>query len=120
MATQIKNKMDEINIRHCNKCNKTYASHTHYLIHCETELHKTGQRKKRSDTKEPYKCEHCEYKSKNLTTFKMHKLNYHSSVEEKEKEFKYYCKECDYGCFYEEAINKHNNTIKHKYNMTLK
>ena len=104
----------------CINCNFKCNTKARWDAHINTELHKTGQRKKRSDTKEPYKCEHCEYKSKNLTTFKMHKLNYHSSVEEKEKEFKYYCKECDYGCFYEEAINKHNNTIKHKYNMTLK
>ena len=43
----------------CNKCNKTYASHTHYLIHCETELHKTGKRKKRTDIKEEFKCNIC-------------------------------------------------------------
>jgi hypothetical protein len=104
----------------CDKCNFKCNTKARWEAHLNTELHKTGQRKKRCDFKEPYKCDKCDYESKNLTTFNIHKLNYHSTIEEREKDFKYYCKECDYGCFYEDAINKHNETIKHKYNIFVK
>ena len=41
--------MDENKIKHCEKCKKTFQSNAHYLIHCGTELHKTGKRKTRID-----------------------------------------------------------------------
>ncbi len=50
----------------------------------------------------------------------MHKLNNHSSIEEKKKEFKYYCSHCDFGCFYENFMKNHNETIKHKYKISTK
>ena len=53
--------------------------------HIKTELHKTGQRKLRSDYKEPYKCDKCDYESKNITTMKIHKLNKHLTKEDREK-----------------------------------
>ena len=90
------------------------------MVHIKTELHKTGIKKRRSDYKEPYKCEKCDYKHKNITNYKIHLLNNHSTKEEREKEYIYYCKTCDFGSFCEEQLNKHNETIKHKYNTTLK
>jgi uncharacterized protein YutD len=45
----------------------------------------------------------------------MHELNNHASIEEKKNKFKYYCEYCDIGCFYENFINNHNKTQKHKY-----
>jgi len=83
--------------------------------HIITELHKTGFKKKRSDIKEPYKCEKClYYKTKNLYTFKQHVLNEHSTKEEREKGFKYYCKYCDFGTYSKDIMNDHNNREKHK------
>ena len=55
-----------------------------------------------------------EYKTKNLTTMKQHKLNEHSTREEREKEFKYYCSYCNFGTFSVDLFNKHNLTEKHK------
>jgi hypothetical protein len=104
---------------YCEKCDLGCNIISRWEAHIKTEKHLTGQRKKRSDYKKPHKCDKCDYETKNITTMKMHKLNYHSDKEERENEFKYYCKECDYGCFYEEIINKHYETTKHKYNMTL-
>lgn len=46
---------------------------------------------------------------------KIHKLNKHSSQEEREKEFTHYCKLCNYGSFSLDSYNLHINTIKHKY-----
>ena len=108
-----------MNKYNCDKCNFNCNTKARWDAHINTQLHITGIKKKRSDYKEPYLCDKCDYKSKNKTTFQMHKLNNHSTKEEKEKGFKYYCKICDFGCFYEELINAHNQTIKHKYNLTL-
>ena len=44
---------------------------------------------------------------------------YRANAEERKKEFTYYCEMCDFGSFCEEQLNKHNETIKHKYNLTL-
>ena len=63
----------ENKIKHCVKCNKTFTSNTHYLIHCETELHKTGKRKTRTDKKEDLKCNICNlYSTRQPTNLKLH------------------------------------------------
>jgi len=103
----------------CEKCNFKCNTKARWENHIKTELHKTGTRKKRKDYKEPIKCENCEYTTKNITTLKIHKLNNHATKEEKEKQYIYYCKLCDYGSFYEDVFNKHSNTIKHKYNTMI-
>ena len=77
-----------INNKHCEKCNKTFNSNAHFLIHCETELHKTGQRKTRSDKKEDIKCTICNiYTTKQKSTMKLHILNNHSNKETKKSNF---------------------------------
>lgn len=45
---------------------------------------------------------------------KKHVLNKHASLEEREKQFKYYCKLCDFGTFSKDTIEVHNNSEKHK------
>ena len=45
---------------------------------------------------------------------KQHVLNEHSTKEEREKGFKYYCKYCNYGTFSIDLYKRHNNTEKHK------
>lgn len=98
----------------CEKCNFKCKFESMWLKHCETELHKTGTRKKRSDSKGIQKCEKCDYKTENQTTMKQHILNEHSTKEEREKGFKYYCKYCNYGTFSKDLHNRHVNTEKHK------
>ena len=49
-------------------------------------------RKKRSDCKEPHKCNICDFTSKNTTNLKQHYLNFHGDLKERESEFKFYCK----------------------------
>ena len=107
--------MDEKKIKHCEKCNKTFTSNAHYLIHCETELHKTGKRKVRANKKEEFKCSICKiYTTKQPTNMKLHILNNHSSIEEKKIGFKYYCETCDYGIMNEIKYKIHLDTSKHK------
>jgi hypothetical protein len=100
----------------CEKCNYKGYLPSQWEKHLNTELHKTGKRKERTDKKEPYKCLKCEYETKNKLGLKQHILNNHTNLEEREKEFKYYCKKCNFGTFSIEILNNHNNTLKHKYN----
>ena len=89
--------------------------------HIETELHKTGKRKTRTDKTRVEKCHHCEYTLKSERTINMvqHILNEHSTKEERKEKFKYYCEYCDFGGFSQTMIEKHNNTSKHKYTEKL-
>ena len=98
----------------CEKCNFKSNIKSRWNAHINTELHKTGERKKRKDIKEPLKCEQCEYKTKNKLTLLQHKLNNHSNIIEREKEFKYYCKNCDYGTISKDLYDNHLNTERHK------
>ena len=105
----------DINNKHCEKCNKTFTSNAHYLIHCETEIHKTGQRKTRNDRKEDFKCTICNiYTTRYTTNMRLHILNNHSNKETKKAKFTFYCEACDYGIINEKKYNEHLETKKHK------
>jgi hypothetical protein len=97
----------------CKKCNFECDFNSQWLKHIETELHKTGFKKKRSDIKESYKCDKCLYETKNATIFKQHKLTEHKTKEEREKQCKYYCKYCDMGTFSKNVFENHNKSNKH-------
>lgn len=98
----------------CEPCRFKCNSEQRWQKHIATELHKTGKRKVRCDYGGPYKCDECNYKTLNAAYFKQHKLNDHSSKETREKEFKFYCKLCDFGTFYSKFMDKHKDTDKHK------
>lgn len=99
----------------CEKCNKTYKLYANYKKHLETELHKTGKKKVRSDKKPDYKCDICNlYTTGKPSNLKLHILNNHKSQKEREKEFKFYCKLCDNGYMNDKLYNKHLTTKKHK------
>ncbi len=97
----------------CEQCDYKCKFDSEWKKHCETTLHKTGKRKKKDNYKQPEKCKHCEYKSKNTFLLKKHTLTEHGTKEEKEKEFKYYCLHCDFGTFSKDTIEIHNKTKKH-------
>jgi hypothetical protein len=99
----------------CEQCKFKCNTKARWNAHINTELHKTGTKKKRSDYKEPTQCEKCEYKTKNRTTLIKHTLNKHATKEEREKQFRYYCKICDFGTFSEDSLLVHENTEKHKH-----
>jgi len=98
----------------CEKCNYKCNIISRLEKHLKTELHITGKKKVRSDYKGDKSCKKCDYISKTLNNLIEHNLNYHSTIEEREKGFKYYCKLCDYGTLSIDLINNHNNTQKHK------
>jgi hypothetical protein len=98
----------------CEKCNYKCQFECQWIKHCDTVLHKTGERKKKDNYKQPQKCKECDYITKNTALMKKHILNEHSKKEEREKGFKYYCSYCDFGTFSKVTIETHNNTNKHK------
>lgn len=98
----------------CEQCDFHCNAESTWTIHINTAKHKTGKKKLRSDIKEPLKCSDCNYETKNKTTLIQHKLNEHSDIEKREKEFKYYCKLCDFGTFSIDLFNFHNSCRKHK------
>ncbi len=95
----------------CDNCNFYCNEISKWNKHIETKKHKTG---KRADYIGEHKCDKCEYKNKNIIAYKQHILNNHSTIEQKEKEYIYYCKTCDFGCFSKKLIEKHFSTDKHK------
>jgi len=97
----------------CSACNFHGNLTAQWNRHIETELHKTGKRKTRSNKICIEKCPHCNYTSVNNTSLKQHILNEHSDTNERKTKFKYYCEFCDYGTFAKPFYDKHLTTEKH-------
>jgi hypothetical protein len=98
----------------CEECNFKSDIKSRWNQHIGTQLHITGERKKRSDCKDPFKCDKCDYKTKNKTILKQHYLNEHGDIKERKEQFKFYCELCDFGTFSKDFIETHNNSEKHK------
>lgn len=98
----------------CEKCNYKCNFISQWNNHCNTEFHKIGKRKTRTDKKEVGKCKNCDYNTTNYTNMLKHILNKHSTREERKEKFKYYCELCDFGSFSKDTIEVHNNSEKHK------
>lgn len=103
----------ELHKYYCEKCN--YGTNIKHCLlqHNETNYHKTGL-KVRKEEKVIYKCELCDYENVNKNNYLTHKLNNHSTKEERKEKFKYYCDKCDFGVFTESMFNQHNETKRHK------
>jgi hypothetical protein len=98
----------------CENCKYYCNEKSKWTKHILSTKHTTGIKKIRSDYTGPYNCNECDYKTKNKTIYKQHVLNYHSTKEKREKEFKYYCILCDYGSFSKDLLDRHNLSLKHK------
>ncbi len=107
----------------CIPCNFKTNSIAIWEVHEKTKKHQLGgkhekgrkHKKIRRDKKigEEIKCKYCEYENQNIGNLKSHELRNHCSIEEREKEFKYYCKNCDYGTFAKLQYENHTKTGKH-------
>lgn len=104
----------------CYKCKYFTNNLYDWNIHINREIHLFGIKKKRSDLKDPFKCEKCDYQSKNKIILIQHYLNYHGNFEERKNKFKFFCEYCNYGTFAKSFIEKHNNSKKHNNNKNLK
>ena len=98
----------------CEKCNYKTNIKSLILQHYETELHKTGERgKKLIKEKEIFSCDKCDFSSTNKNNYLTHKLNNHSTQEERKQQFKYYCDNCDFGVFTESSLEIHKHSLRH-------
>ena len=99
----------------CDQC-KYYTNYkSKWFEHTSTTKHKTGKRKVRSDKKIPIPCDKCDHISKTCYIAKLHKLNNHSTLDERKEGFKYYCEVCDYGTFLPSSYKRHSESKKHKH-----
>ncbi len=100
---------------YCEKCDYgTNIKHS-LLQHNNTELHITGQRKKKPiKEKIIFQCDLCDFNSTNNNNYITHKLNNHLNKEERKKQYKFYCDKCDFGVFTQSMIDRHNETLRHK------
>ena len=103
----------------CNKCNFFTNYKSVWSRHINTELHKTGKKKIRSDKIRIDECPECDYKTKINTNMKQHILINHGTKEDREKEFTYYCKYCDYGTFSKPLYKIHKKSKRHKHIVDL-
>ncbi len=91
---------------YCDKCNYGTNLTRSYDKHITTILHNTGTRGIRLK-KVIYKCEKCNYETTNNNNYLCHNLNNHSSKDERKNKFKFYCDNCDFGCFSKTGYDKH-------------
>ena len=101
MDNEINNKL------YCECCDFTANANAFWLKHIETQKHK------RNGTKKPTTCDLCNYKSVSHWNVKMHKIQKHSTKEERSKQ-KLYCSECDIACMCQIYFDKHMASTRHK------
>ncbi len=99
----------------CEICNFGCDFESIWNQHIETKKHKNNGILIRENIKEVSnkKCNDCNFIAKHNEGLRNHKLTRHSSKEDREKGFPYYCKECDFGSFRKKILDLHNNTKRH-------
>ena len=102
----------------CETCNYKTDYESKYKQHLETKKHKNNGILVRKEENIIKECDKCSFTSKNNDIFRTHYLTKHSNKEEKEKEFTYYCKFCNFGTFNKSLMDIHKNSKKH-INITL-
>ena len=104
---------------YCDKCDFECKFFSRLKIHEQTILHQTGKKKQRSDFKGIRKCDKCDYQTEYIINLKKHILNSHATRENREKEFKFFCKLCDFGTFSVDMMKIHKDTKKRKKNQDI-
>jgi hypothetical protein len=97
----------------CQKCSFNCEYLSILNQHLESKKHNETKRKERNDKILEPKCNLCSYETNKTTNMKVHRLTKHSSKEDREKEFKFYCNKCDFGTFIKILFDRHLETLKH-------
>ena len=95
---------------YCSKCDFKCKYPAHWNQHLVSNKHNDVKRKERSDKVLEPKCKFCDYQTNKTTNMKLHHLNHHSTKEERKKDFKFYCDECNYGSFIHSLYKIHLET----------
>ncbi len=91
---------------YCETCNYKTLKPSDWLKHINSQKHQ------RKGEKKPTNCDKCDYVSTTHWNVKIHKLQNHSSAEEKSKH-KFYCADCDTICLCSAYFKKHMEGKKH-------
>jgi ribosomal protein L35 len=97
----------------CEKCQYGCNYLSEWNEHLLCKKHTGEKRKERSDKILEEQCKFCHYKSNKTTNMKLHILTHHSTKEERQKEFKFYCDKCDFGTNADILFKRHLETLKH-------
>ena len=98
----------------CNTCNFSCLYQSCWDQHIITDKHKNnGKIIREKKIKTIHKCSCCDFIAPHNDCLKNHYLSKHASINEKENEFTFYCKLCDFGTYYENVYNKHCKFKKH-------
>lgn len=96
----------------CDICNFSCKYESIWKQHISTKKHNNkGVLTRKSRTIKL--CYICNFKAEHKESLNTHILTKHKNKEDRENEFTYYCKKCDFGTFIKILFDKHNSTIKH-------
>ena len=105
--------MTEIKKFTCEQCHISFLYKSKYDTHLKSKKHTGEAKKTRLDKIFEPQCRYCNFVAAHLTSMQTHLLTKHSTLEERQKQFKYYCKECDFGTMGEILWKRHQETKKH-------
>jgi ribosomal protein L35 len=97
----------------CEKCQYKCNYISEWNEHLTCKKHTGEKRKERCDKILVEKCTFCDYKSTKTSNMKLHILTHHSTKEDRKKEMKHYCDNCDFGTNATILFQRHLETQKH-------
>lgn len=97
----------------CETCNFGCNYESTWNQHIETKKHNNNGTLIRQKKFCNNKCDKCYFEARHQESLLVHTLTKHSTSDDREKGFKFYCIDCDYGTFYENAYKSHCQTKKH-------
>ena len=95
---------------YCNICKFQAIRPAEFIRHVNSNKHKRNGVKIKDTI---YKCEKCDKILANHFSYKIHQIQMHASLEEKQKQ-RYYCEICDLVFFCSSYMNKHISGKIHK------
>jgi hypothetical protein len=104
------------NTLHCNVCNFTGITQTHFIKHILTQKHKRNGQKKMSS----FNCTNCDYKVNNSYHMKIHTIMQHGTSQERKDICPHYCADCDVGFFASLFFENHMKSKKHSNRLLIK
>jgi hypothetical protein len=96
----------------CEICNYECKYESHWIQHINSIKHNNNGKTKKKINRNK-KCEKCDYIAQNYSAIRNHYLSKHSTLEERKKEYPYYCEYCDTGTFTKCVYIDHNKSKKH-------
>ncbi len=97
----------------CKDCNFKCQYLSNWNQHILTSKHKNNGKIIKKEIRNKY-CDICNYKALTYIDARSHYLSKHGTIEEKKKEYPYYCKDCIFGTFGKSTFDLHCKSKKHQ------